>query len=74
MTLKESADMIHNLLLIIKDEPMSWAEFYKLLQEKGVKTKGLLKFLEAEFSVQLGFTIKGSKAGLGVGWILWDES
>ena len=74
LTLKESADMIHNLLLIIKDEPMSWAEFYKLLQEKGVKTKGLLKFLEAEFSVQLGFTIKGSKAGLGVGWILWDES
>ena len=40
LTLKESADMIHNLLLIIKDEPMSWAEFYKLLQEKGVKTKG----------------------------------
>lgn len=74
LTLKDSADMIHTLLLIVKDEPMSWAEFYKLLQEMGVKTKGLLKFLEAEFSVQLGFTIKGSKAELGVQWILWDES
>jgi hypothetical protein len=39
-----------------------------------VKTKGLLKFLEAEFSERLGFSIKGSKAELGVQWILWDES
>lgn len=74
LALSDSVDVIRDLLLIVKESPISWPEFYKLLQQQGVKTKGLLKFLESEFSAQLGFTIKGSKAGLGVGWIIWDES
>ena len=74
LALSDSADVIHDLLLIVKESPISWPEFYKLLQQQGVKTKGLLKFLEAEFSAQLGFSIKGSKAQLGVHWIIWDES
>jgi hypothetical protein len=74
LALSDSVDVIRDLLIIVKESPISWPEFYKLLQQQGVKTKGLLKFLEAEFSERLGFSIKGSKAELGVQWILWDES
>ena len=48
--LEDALDIIHQLLLIVKENPISWPEFYQLLQSQGVKTTGLLKFIKLHFS------------------------
>ena len=70
--LEDALDIIHQLLLIIKENPISWPEFYQLLQSQGVKTTGLLKFIKLHFSEKLNFSLKRPKNQTGINWIVWN--
>jgi hypothetical protein len=69
--LDESTEMIAELLLLIKAHPITWPEFYLLLQENGVKTNGLFKFLSKEFASSMGFNTQTNPVDCGIDWILW---
>lgn len=69
--LDESTEMIAELLLLIKAHPITWPEFYLLLQENGVKTNGLFKFLSKEFASSMGFNTQTNPVGRGIDWIRW---
>ena len=68
--LENSMDIIHDLLLIVKENPIS-AEFYQLLQSQGIKTTGLLKFIKLHYSEKLGFSLDRPRSQTGVNWINW---
>ena len=69
--LENSMDIIHDLLLIVKENPISWPEFYQLLQSQGIKTSGLLKFIKLHYSEKLGFSLDRPRSQTGVNWINW---
>ena len=70
--LEDALDIIHQLLLIIKENPISWPEFYQLLQSQGIKTTGLMKFIKQHFSEKLNFSLKRQKNQTGINWIVWN--
>jgi hypothetical protein len=71
LELDECTEMITDLLLLVKEHPITWPEFYLLLQENGVKTNGLFKFISNEFASSMGFTTQTNPVRHGVDWIRW---
>tara|TARA_B100000767_G_C19733113_1_gene522674 strand:+ start:309 stop:1799 length:1491 start_codon:yes stop_codon:yes gene_type:complete len=69
--LDECTEMIAGLLLLIKEHPITWPEFYLLLQENGVKMNGLFKFLSNEFASSMGFNMQTNPVNRGIDWIRW---
>lgn len=71
LELDECTEMITDLLLLVKEHPITWPEFYVLLQENGVKTNGLFRFLSKELASSMGFKTQNNPSKHGSDWICW---
>jgi hypothetical protein len=71
-------EAIRETLLLCREEPRTYHDTTRLLKERGVRTKGLLKKITS-LSKQLGFSVIAELRGgatspiSGSGWLAWDD-